>query len=50
VGDGGDQLALVGVELLELLDQLVLALEGARVQDRPPEVVADVESMWSSRR
>ena len=43
VRDGGDQLALVGVELLELLDQLVLALEGAGVEDRPAEVVADVE-------
>ncbi len=43
VGDGGDQLALVAVELLQLLDQLVLALEGARVEDGAAQVVADVE-------
>ena len=43
VGHGGDQLALVGVERLQLLDQLVLALEGAGVEDRAAEVVPDVE-------
>ncbi len=40
--DGRDQLALVGVEGLQLLDQPVLALEGAGVEDRAAEVVADV--------
>ena len=44
VGDGRDQLALVGVERLQLLDQLVLALEGAGVEDRAAQVVADVGS------
>ena len=43
VGDGLDQLRLVAVELAHLVEQLLLALEEAGVQDRPAEVVTDVE-------
>ena len=42
VRHGGDQLALVGVEGLQLLDQPVLALERAGVEDGAAQVVTDV--------
>ena len=42
VGDGRDQLALVAVELLELADQVALALVEPGVEDDPAERAADL--------